>query len=99
MIYCIPCLLFSRITNVFTSSLNDWKNSYEVNKHETSFDHHINVKKFISRSTVLDKIDTALHQQYLSQCEYWKSVLHRIVNVVKFLVIRGLVFRGSHEVT
>ena len=26
-----------------------------------------------------------------------KNVLHRVVNIVKFLAIRGLAFRGSEE--
>jgi hypothetical protein len=99
MIYCVPYLLFSKATNAFTSGFNDWKNQFRVDEHErSSIDHRTNMKHFISRSTVLGKMDTALHQQYLNQCEYWKSVLHRVVEVVKFLSTRGLAFRGSHEV-
>jgi hypothetical protein len=98
MIYCVPYLLFSKATNAFTSGFNDWKNQFRVDEHERSIDHRTNMKHFISRSTVLGKMDTALHQQYLNQCEYWKSVLHRVVEVVKFPSTRGLAFRESHEV-
>jgi hypothetical protein len=65
MIYCVPCLLFSKATNAFTSGFNDWKNQFRVDEHERSIDHRTNMKHFISRSTVLGKMDTALHQQYL----------------------------------
>ena len=32
-----------------------------------------------------------------SEFKYTKSVFHSVVNVVKFLANRGLVFRGSEE--
>lgn len=77
------------------SFCNDWKNSIRLSEHEKSADHKLNTKTYVIRANVLGKIDSALHENYLKEVDYWHRVLKRVVNVIKFLGTRGLAFRGS----
>ena len=37
-------------------------------------------------------------QQHNAECSYWRVVLERVVEVIKFLAERGLPFRGQDEI-
>lgn len=52
---------------------------------------------FVTRANTLGKIDSGLHQQYITEISYWQDVLRRVVSVIKFLAKRGLLFRGKDE--
>lgn len=98
-LYCVPCKLFhSRNDSSFCKGFNDWKNSNRLKEHEQSAEHRLHTKSFVLRGNVLGKIDSALHENYLKEVEYWHRVLKRVVDVVKFLGTRGLAFRGSKEI-
>ena len=43
------------------------------------------------------RVDAGLVQQHNAECAYWRAVLERIVEVIKFLCERGLAFRGQNE--
>lgn len=92
--YCIPCKLFHAGTNSFTNDFNDWKNSRRFEEHEQSLEHRNNTKNFILRIHALNKIDSALNQQYLKEIDYWHKVLQRVVSIIKFL---GLPFCGGES--
>lgn len=95
-LYCVPCKLFHyHNDSSFCKGFNDWKNSNRLKEHEQSAEHRLNTKTFVLRGNVLGKIDSALHENYLKEVEYW---LKRVVDVVKFLGTRGLAFRGSQEI-
>lgn len=95
-IFCVPCKLCSKQgQNVFTSGFKDWKHPGRIREHETSFLHRQNTKVLILRENILGKIDSALHKQYDDECQYWRKVLYRVFDIVKFLSSRGLSFRGT----
>lgn len=95
--YCVPCKLFQPFgsENSFCTGFNDWKNSSRLSDHEKSAEHRLNTKTFVIRSNVLGKIDSALHESYIKEVEYWHKVLKRVVDVIKFLGTRGLACRGG----
>lgn len=95
-VVCLYCKLFGKDSS-FKSGFNDWKNVYRIDEHEKSAEHRNNAATFISRSTILGKIDTELHSQYVSEKLYWENVLKRVVSVVKFVCTRELAFRGTEE--
>ena len=51
----------------------------------------------MQRSTKKDLIDTQLLEVFESEFKNMGNVLYRVVNIVKFLSNRGLVFRDSEE--
>lgn len=97
--YCVPCKLFqpSENQNSFSKGFNDWKNSSRLSEHERSAEHRFNTKTFVVRANVMGKIDSALHENYVKEVDYWHRVLKRVVDVVKFLGTRGLAFRGGSK--
>jgi len=96
-LFCKSCKLFQPTPNIFTQGFNDRKNSDRLNEHERGHDHRVTTNKYALREDALGKISSALHQQYMEACNYWKNVLKRIVSVIKFLGARGLAFRGESE--
>lgn len=52
---------------------------------------------YIIRQKNVGCVDSCLDSQYLSEQEYWRNVLKRIVAVIRFLASRGLAFRGDNE--
>ena len=59
--------------------------------------HNNSIRKFLQRLTKKCRIDTKSFEIFESESNYMKNVLHKIVNVVKFLATCGLAFRGSEE--
>ncbi|XP_053594426.1 uncharacterized protein LOC128667613 [Microplitis demolitor] len=100
-VFCAPCLLFgnNNETNAFTGEgFRDWKNSKtRVEGHENSSIHKTCVSQLKTRVTARGRIDQFLAQQLDEEISYWKNILHRVVAIVKSLLIRGLPFRGHSE--
>ena len=44
------------------------------------------------------RIDCTLVKQQEEERKYWRDVLKRVVETIKFLAQRGLSFRGSQEI-
>lgn len=101
LVFCKYCKLFSNSEDILlaTTGFSDWKNAIEkCNKHEFSRAHVQNFNTYISRiSSNIKKIDDSLRseQEYLSS--YWRSILQRVLSVIRFLASRGLPFRGTDE--
>jgi len=97
-VFCAPCKLFGGTSQFGTSGFNDWKHASDrVNKHENSSAHRDCVLKFKARGSDLCKIDKQFLTQMEEEVKYWRSVLRRVVSVVKKLSSRGLPFRGDEE--
>lgn len=98
--YCVPCTLFHNESincdTAFTNGFNDWKNASRLLHHEKSAAHRNNTLSFVKRGNVHGRIDSALHQQYMKEVEYWRKVLSHVLHVIKFLGSRGLALRGSN---
>ena len=95
-LYCFPCKLLCYQSKTFVSEgLKDWKNAIRnLNIHETS-DSHCNASVQLSQLMIGASVDGMFRQQMGD--EYWKTLLKRIIDVVKFLGERGLSFRGDIE--
>jgi len=77
---------------------NDWKNASErLTSHEQSKEHKVNIINFMSRQKLPGRIDQELIEQIENETKYWKEVLIRIIEIIKFLASRGLALRGSIE--
>ncbi|XP_022182825.1 uncharacterized protein LOC111042505 [Myzus persicae] len=68
-----------------------------ISRHENSLAHKNNVLSFITLQSDVGRIDTQLVTQVTDEMNYWKAVLHRVVEVIKFLGTKGLSFRGDNE--
>nr|XP_012564415.2 zinc finger MYM-type protein 1-like [Hydra vulgaris] len=77
----------------------DWKNAASrIQSHENSIAHRNATITFSQRVQVRGCVDSAIVEQYRQECAYAKSVLERVVSVIKFLAERGLAFRGHTEI-
>lgn len=98
VLFCAPCKLFGCSTQLGDVGFNDWKNGHLViNRHENSLAHKNNVLSFITLQSNVGRIDSLLATQVTDEMNYWKSVLYRVVEVIKFLGTKGLPFRGNNE--
>ena len=100
-IFCFHCTLFASgvSDNLFScGGFNDWKNVQRaVTAHEKSADHLESLEKYVTLQTERARIDESLLKQYNAERMYWRSVLQRVVAVIKRLSERGLAFRGDDE--
>lgn len=96
--FCFHCLLFSESPSSFsTTGFSDWRHSTaRVEEHEVSQSHRKAVMLWLAR-TQARGIDCELLQQCKEEESYWREVLKRVVEVIRFLSERGLSFRGSDE--
>jgi len=97
-IYCAPCKLYGGTTSLGTDGFNDWKNSLIIHDHDNNAEHRACLRKYLGRSNLSLRIDSKLKIQYQGEVQYWKNVLLRVVEVVKFLSSRGLPFHGENEI-
>lgn len=98
-VYCVPCKLFSRSNSAFRDGFSDWIHCQNrVIEHENSSDHRNCIKIWCSRKMATCRIDCSLVKQVELERKYWRDVLQRAVEVIKFLAERGLPFRGNDEV-
>ena len=102
-VYFFVCKLFNNndsTSSCFTKDgFSNWKKSEEkVRSHENSPDHQHCSMKWLNRSNNEKRTDSDLLGRIESEEKYWIEIWKRVVNVVRFLSIRGLAFRGNHEV-
>jgi hypothetical protein len=98
-VYCFHCKLFSTQKNAFCGDgFNDWKNgSATICAHEKSTAHIAAVQSTRNLSVAAARIDENIVKQFNAECQYFRSVLERVVEVIKFLAERGLALRGHDE--
>lgn len=97
-VYCFVCKLFSRVSSKMKLGCNDWKNISKIlADHERSQEHVRSMCFYNKRRGSTGRIDTELCKQLVSEENYWRNVLKRVVATVKLLGPLGLAFRGSNE--
>ena len=100
LVMCSASMLFGAQQSTFRTGFCDWKNcQLRVVEHEKSADHTASVTVWMVRiiSFSTGHIDSALVKHVQSERNYWREVLRRVVEAVKFLAERGLPFRGTDE--
>ncbi len=103
-VFCFPCVLFSQTSsssNVFgdpSAGFKDWKHGdARLRMHEESNSHKTNTTTLALRRRLLGRIDQEIEEMRVTECSYWKSLLLRVISVIKFLCERGLPLRGDDE--
>lgn len=103
-VFCFCCKLFKRGPMKGTlpnDGFNDWRHiGRRLKDHENSSDHLVNASTWIELRLRLQKretIDKAFQEQIMKEKEHWRSVLKRIIAIVKFLAKYNLAFRGTKE--
>ena len=92
-VFCVPCKLFSKQVSLFTSGFSDWKNCQRrVAEHESSKEHKNSVTAW-GGAVAASRIDSTLALEVEVERKYWREVLLRIVETLKFLTSRGLPFQ------
>ncbi|CAH1104538.1 unnamed protein product [Psylliodes chrysocephalus] len=82
-----------------SGGFNDWKHPEKIADHENSSLHKENTRIFVNRSTVKSQYFKNYSIITLEQnTNYWRNILERIVEVIRFLCSRGLAFSGSNQI-
>lgn len=98
-LFCYVCKLFSRNNDALcTTGFTDWQNiSARIGSHETSFSHRQAVNSLSQMMLKSNRIDSKLLEQNENEKMYWKNVLLRVFEVIKFISQRGLSIFGNNE--
>ena len=98
-VYCFFCKLMGVARSQFThDGFCDWKHASDrLGVHEQSKDHIQAVLSAASRAKKAGRVDSELAQEANRIEQYWRSVLKRLVSVLKFACERGLALRGDNE--
>jgi hypothetical protein len=103
-IFCAPCLLQNKESNVFTKGWSihkGWRNLKDkIPLHESTEKHkhsYVSWKNAIFQSANDKTVDNVLIKQLNAETEKWKEILKRVLDVILFLSERGLAFQGSSK--
>ncbi|KAF5785337.1 putative transcription factor and/or regulators TTF-type(Zn) family [Helianthus annuus] len=102
-LFCFCCKIFRQGHPKGTldgEGFSDWKHATRLKDHEVSVEHLKNMKQWFEMRQMLDcntTIDKVAYEQFKKERDYWKKVILRIIQLVKFLAKHGLAFRGSNE--
>ena len=98
-VFCYVCKLYShQINNLTCGGFHDWKNGYtRIAEHENSCEHRKAMLSMVARANEKGRVDSQLLVQFNQQRQYWRELLKRVVEVVRFLCERALPFRGENE--
>lgn len=97
-VFCGPCKLYGGTSVFAQSGFNDWKNSNLITDHDNSPDHRKCLGQYVCRGKLLQRLDTQIVKQYNEEITYWRNVLLRVIETIKFLASRGLPFHGQNEI-
>lgn len=99
-VFCAPCWLFKNESSTLANDgYNDWKNAHErLKEHEGSLNHKTCLLKLKDLGQEQGTLDSMLLVQINHEKMYWRSILERVVSVIKSLASRGLPFRGQEEI-
>ena len=91
-------MLFQDSDDNFRSGFNDWAHGLRsIHRHKQSKQHSDAVQCYFGKVTLKGKIDIHLKQQLEDEKRYWREVLRRVVECLKFLCSRGLALRGDSD--
>uniref|UniRef100_H2ZTL7 DUF4371 domain-containing protein n=1 Tax=Latimeria chalumnae TaxID=7897 RepID=H2ZTL7_LATCH len=99
-VYCFPCKLFSnnQKNHFGNAGFQDWKHADRaLSMHENSEPH---CRAMVNLTTHMDtegSIDKCLVTQYRAEKQYWRDMLHCVLNVVRSLAEHGLAFCDENE--
>jgi len=98
-LYCYVCKLMATSGSQLTNEgFCDWVHaSKRLGEHERSKVHLDAVVALLNRSNELNRTDHELAKQADEARHYWRSVLKRVISVIKFACERGLALRGENE--
>lgn len=99
-LFCYVCKLFNSNDKrqLCQSGLDDWVHiSKRLAEHENSMEHRNAVCTLSIRASTLKRIDQEIVLQHNKEVEYWRNVLKRVIEAIKFISIRGLPFFGDDE--
>ena len=98
-VFCFACKLMND-SNVFgKQGYKDWKHaSNKIPCHEKSALHLEAMIQLLQRSDAGCRVDVELVKQANAERDYWRAVLQRIVETIRYLSERVLPFRGSNEI-
>ncbi|XP_047144754.1 zinc finger MYM-type protein 1-like [Hydra vulgaris] len=98
-VYCFFCELMGTVRFKFThDGFCDWKHATDrLSSHEQSKDHIEAVWKTASRAKKSGRIDSEFGHKTDRHEHYWRSLLKRLISVLKFVCERGLALRGNNE--
>ena len=97
-VYRFLCKPVSQGQSSFTEGFNDWGNSRSsIESHSRSSQHVKSLADCTLRRLTDTRIDKGLVAQYEEQCSYWRKVVMRSVDVLKFICERGLALRGRDD--
>lgn len=98
-LFCWVCKLFaSNISKLATCGFDDWKHvSVRLSEHENSLSHRNCLLKMAQRLKVSGRIDSVIIMEFKNEVSYWREVLKRVIETVKFLSSRGKPFFGDDE--
>lgn len=96
---CYVCKLFSSSNDALcTTGLIDWHNvNNRLSSHETSILHRQSINQLSCLMKSSGRIDSLVVKESESEKAYWRNVLKRVVDVIKFIAQRGLSFFGENE--
>ncbi|CAH0561807.1 unnamed protein product [Brassicogethes aeneus] len=99
-VFCGPCKLFCKTSSQYIDEgFSDWKHgSQRIKEQENSTADLDSFLTFKQRAAEIGTINKQLISQVEEEINYWRTVLHRVVCVIKQLASRGLAFRGDDEV-
>ncbi|KAJ8911932.1 hypothetical protein NQ315_016273 [Exocentrus adspersus] len=98
-IYCFFCLLFGTSTsNPFKNGFCQWDHGHRaLMSHQTDKDHLNSVRSWVGVTSKAGNIDSVLKSEFEKQQFYWREVLRKVVECLKFLCGKGLALRGDSE--
>ena len=101
-VYCEPCWLFGDRTKLgnepaWARGIRKWKSlTGKIRVHEDS-DGHAEACVVFDHWRLHKTIDEENEKQVLKERNFWRQILHRVVNVTLTLAMCGLAFRGHRE--
>jgi hypothetical protein len=101
-VYCEPCWLFGDCTKLgnepaWAKGIRKWKSlTSKIRMHEDS-DGHAEACVVFDRWRLHKTIDEESEKQVLKERNFWRQIVHRVVNVTLTLTTCGLAFRGHRE--
>jgi hypothetical protein len=101
-VYCEPCWLFgdrAKLGNkpAWAKGIRKWKSlTSKIRMHEDS-DGHAEACVVFDHWRLHKTIDEESERQVLKERNFWRQIVHRVVNVILTLATCGLAFRGRRE--
>jgi len=102
-VFCSCCKLFAgEKSHLTTDGFSNWQNlSKTLSFHEVSRSHLTSFIKWVQLKKQLEKhttIDSELEKVYEREKRHWRSVLERIIEIIKYLAKQNLALRGSSDI-